>query len=90
MASLWEMCIKSSLNKLQINIAFEDLYDELIENGLEILPISFRHLVKQHDLEFHHRDPFDRLLISQALCEEMAIISKEGVFDKYHVNRIWE
>ena len=90
MASLWEMSIKISLNKLKCSIPFEDLYDLIIENGFEILPISFNHLVKQNQLEYYHRDPFDRLIISQALFEDMLLISKETIFDQYDVKRIWD
>jgi PIN domain nuclease of toxin-antitoxin system len=61
MVSLWEMSIKISLNKLQIKIPFENLYNVIVENGFVVLPISFNHLVAQNKLEFHHRDPFDRL-----------------------------
>ena len=90
MASLWEMSIKISLKKLKSKVPFEDLYDLIIENGFEVLPISFDHLVKQNNLEHHHRDPFDRLIISQALCEGMTLISKEKIFDKYSVKRFWQ
>jgi len=89
MASLWEMSIKISLNKLQIKIPFENLYDVIIDNGFMILPISFNHLVTQNNLDFYHRDPFDRLLISQSLSEDMPLISKEEVFDNYSIKRIW-
>ena len=90
MASLWEMSIKISLKKLKSKVPFEDLYDLIIENGFEVLPISFDHLVKQNNLEHHHKDPFDRLIISQALCEGMTLISKEKIFDKYSVKRFWQ
>ena len=89
MASLWEMSIKIGLNKLQLKIPFENLYDVIIENGFIILPISFNHLVIQNKLDYYHRDPFDRLLISQSISENMPLVSKEEVFDKYSIKRIW-
>ena len=57
--------------------------DDVTENGLHLLPISFSHTSRQNKLPLHHRDPFDRILISQALEEEMHLITKDSVFDLY-------
>ena len=65
----------------------------ITENDMEILPINFAHTVIQNKLPFHHRDPFDRIIASQAIAENMDIISKDAIFDIYladkPVNRIW-
>ncbi len=87
MASLWEMSIKISLNKLQIKIPFENLYEVIIENGFVVLPISFSHIVIQNKLDYHHREPFDRLLISQSISEEMPFIATHSWRTQSFVHR---
>lgn len=89
-ASLWEIAIKVSLGKL----ALPDAYDKFIPhqvtlNDIEILPIRIEYLAVVTTLPFHHRDPFDRLLIAQAMVEQVSIISVDTVFDSYSVNRTW-
>jgi PIN domain nuclease of toxin-antitoxin system len=74
MASIWEMAIKTRLGKLRINYPFREVFNQIEENGFEILSIIFDHTLLVSQLEFHHRDPFDRLLIAQALSENMTII----------------
>ncbi len=58
-------------------------------NNIEILPINLQHLIVLTKLPLHHRDPFDRLLIAQAIAEEVPIISIDKKFDLYEVNRQW-
>ena len=92
-ASLWEISIKTSLGKLEVAGSYELVLDDITKNGIEILPINFAHTVKQNQLPFHHRDPFDRMIISQALVENMDLISRDDIFDAYMlnepINRIW-
>jgi PIN domain nuclease of toxin-antitoxin system len=89
-ASLWEMAIKVSLEKLSLSESFETLIPEQIsQNGIEILNISTAHAAKIIQLPFHHRDPFDRLLIAQTLVEDMSLISIDEIFDAYEIKRIW-
>jgi PIN domain nuclease of toxin-antitoxin system len=88
-ASLWEIGIKVKLGKLEILQPFENIINDVTKNGINILPINFNHLVENMSLELHHRDPFDRLIISQSKAENMFIISKDEIFDKYINNRIW-
>ena len=83
------MAIKISLNKLKIKIAFDKLLSEIENHGFDLLPISFEHTFKIVDLEFHHRDPFDRLLIAQSFVEEFVFLSSDVIFDKYGIERIW-
>jgi len=82
-ASLWEISIKNALGKLRILKGYETVIDDVIANSIEILPINFAHTVAQNKLPFHHRDPFDRIIASQAIIEEIAIISKDSIFDSY-------
>ena len=65
----------------------------LKKNGIQILPITFLHTVRQHQLVFHHRDPFDRIIVAQAIEEDMDLISRDHIFDEYLLgqsqSRIW-
>ena len=90
LASIWEMSIKCSLGKLSIQPSLERfVLDELQDNSIEQLPITFSHIIKVQSLPFHHRDPFDRLLIAQALIENLPILSTDAIFDQYGLKRIW-
>jgi PIN domain nuclease of toxin-antitoxin system len=89
-ASLWEIVIKLRLGKLVLPKSFSEIFPAQLElNGFELLQISLAHLNRQLSLEMHHRDPFDRLLLSQALSEEMALVSCDPEFKKYSVETIW-
>lgn len=89
-ASIWEMAIKTSLGKLTLAQPFEQLIPVQIEiNGLEILPVEAHHATRVAKLPFHHRDPFDRLIIAQALVEDLPILSVDPAFEAYSVRRIW-
>jgi PIN domain nuclease of toxin-antitoxin system len=89
-ASLWEIAIKVSLKKLELASDFLSLNDLITSNNLEILPISFNHLLTLSSLPFYHRDPFDRLIISQAKFENLTIISKDKYFALYPVKTLWD
>ena len=90
LASVWEMSIKASLGKLVIQGSIENfVITQMQENGINQLPIHFRHVTRVEELPFHHRDSFDRLLISQVLEEKLAILSSDRSFDAYDVNRLW-
>ncbi len=83
MASLWEMSIKSSLNKLDLGGPYEDVLRDVAANNVTLLPITFAHTVEQHRLPFHHRDPFDRLIAAQAISENLDLVSSDVIFDAY-------
>lgn len=83
--SIWEMAIKVSLGKLKINFPFSEIFHQIEENGFELLMVQFSHTEILSCLEFHHRDPFDRMLIAQAISEGMVIISNDEMFRKYGV-----
>lgn len=89
-ASIWEMAIKLSLGKLELNLPFEKIAYILSDNQIGVLPITLNHINKLLNLNFHHRDPFDRIIISQALSEKLTILSKDEEFKKYKVKIEWE
>jgi PIN domain nuclease of toxin-antitoxin system len=89
-ASLWEISIKVGTGKLDLPKHFDVFIPEQLElNEIELLPIELKHLTPLTSLPLHHRDPFDRLLISQSLVEELTILSADKIFDRYAVNRSW-
>ena len=88
-ASLWEIAIKSSLGKLNLKFPFENLTSYLAANDIEILPVTFDHIKELKNLDFHHRDPFDRLIISQAIKENLTIRSRDSNFFRYPVKIVW-
>jgi len=89
-ASLWEMAIKVSLGKLTLASSFDDLIPrQLGLNGIELLNIKVDHTSVVATLPFHHRDPFDRLLIAQAIVEKMPMVSIDAAFDAYPIQRLW-
>lgn len=89
-ASLWEMAIKLSLGRLHMGRPFEDLIPEQMRlNGIQLLGIELEHVAPVTTLPFHHRDPFDRLLVAQAMVEQMPIVSADPAFDAYPIGRLW-
>ncbi len=89
-ASLWEMAIKVSLGKLTLSAPFADLIPEQLNlNGIGLLNIRIDHVSLLATLPFHHRDPFDRLLIAQAITEKMPVVSIDAAFDAYGITRLW-
>jgi len=91
--SRWEISIKTALGKLEVFADYELIIDDVIGNDIEILPINFAHTVIQNKLPFHHRDPFDRIIASQAIVENIDLISIDEILDSYFnnqiVKRIW-
>ena len=90
-ASVWELAIKVSLGKITLA---ERSFDELLTQGLDdtmsiLLPIDLRHISRLTRLPFHHRDPFDRLLVAQALAEGVPLIHADATLDSYGVQRVW-
>lgn len=81
-ASLWELHIKASLNKLSLP---DNLFDVLDENMISIIPVKREHLAELMNLPHHHRDPFDRLLIAQSVAENFPILSYDSIFQNYPV-----
>ncbi len=89
-ASYWEIAIKVGVGKLVLAEPFPVyLPREIKANSLTILPITLDHAAVVATLPHHHRDPFDRLLIVQAMAEGMPILSADRAFDAYPITRLW-
>jgi PIN domain nuclease of toxin-antitoxin system len=89
-ASGWEIAIKASLGALKVEGALDRFVPEqLAANSFRPLPIELKHCARAADLPFHHRDPFDRLLVAQALEDDLAVVTADPVFAKYGVKRVW-
>jgi PIN domain nuclease of toxin-antitoxin system len=89
-ASLWEIAIKLSLGKLELGTSLDRFLAEEVEGReLDLLAIKNTHLIRVAGLPFHHRDPFDRLLIAQALVEGLPIATANPRFAAYGVRTIW-
>ena len=89
-AGAWEIAIKASLGKLSLNTPFSQLIPgQLHANAIELLPIHPAHMAALVSLPFHHRDPFDRMLVAQATVEGAALVSADPALDAYGVRRIW-
>lgn len=88
--SCWEMAIKSSLGKLRLSKPVERFVSDLItENGFRLLTINLCHAAKVETLPFHHRDPFDRLLIAQAITERLTLVSADSMLSSYDIQLLW-
>lgn len=82
-ASIWEAALKAALGKLGMP---EALADAVIHEGFEALPITFAHAERAGALPGHHRDPFDRMLVAQALAEGLTVVTHDAAFEPYGVN----
>jgi len=88
-ASIWEMQIKIQLGKLKIELPLADIIEQQEGNGVETLPVHVSHVLELSNLPFHHKDPFDRLLIAQARIEEAVIMTADPVVAQYAVKVVW-
>lgn len=90
MASLWELSIKISVGKLNtLGSSIEYFRQECEEQGIDIIPVRFEHILRTESLPLHHRDPFDRLLIAQAIEEDLVILTDDAHFRRYNVKTVW-
>jgi len=89
-ATCWELAIKISIGKYALHEPYETFIDRAIrQNGFLILPIEPRHTAALINLPFHHRDPFDRLMVAQAMVESLILVSADAVLDAYPIQRLW-
>ncbi len=89
--SLWEITIKHSLGRLPLALPLEEfIATHVPEDKVTLLPISVPHLLTFANLPWHHRDPFDRILVAQAISENIPIISVDNALDAYPVQRLWD
>ncbi|MFN2458728.1 MAG: type II toxin-antitoxin system VapC family toxin [Chitinophagaceae bacterium] len=89
-ASIWEIAIKSSLNRIDLHGDFNRIAQFINANDIELLPLTFEHIQKLLSLDFHHRDPFDRIIIAQAFSEKLTIATNDNIFHKYGVDIVWK
>ncbi|HEX8273093.1 MAG TPA: type II toxin-antitoxin system VapC family toxin [Longimicrobiaceae bacterium] len=86
----WEIVIKIRTGKLALGRPFADLWWESVnENNLEVLDMTIEHVLALDPLPLHHRDPFDRLLVAQAIAEHLQLVSADSALDPYPIQRIW-
>ncbi|HEX6038519.1 type II toxin-antitoxin system VapC family toxin [Longimicrobium sp.] len=89
-ASIWEIAIKVGLGRLPLPAPIHTfLPRQIAANDLRLLPIAMRHALSVATLPLHHRDPFDRMLVAQALTEDVPILSADAELDRYGVQRLW-
>jgi PIN domain nuclease of toxin-antitoxin system len=89
-ATIWELSIKVGLGKLALSLPYRTWIERAIADlGLTILPIAVEYADAQIQLPNHHRDPFDRMLVAQAIVERIPVLSSDAVFDLYGLTRIW-
>lgn len=89
-ASAWEIAIKHRIGKLpDAHVIAHDIASAVAAEGFAELAISVRHAERAGKLPGHHRDPFDRMLISQAISEDLTLVSNKRLFDSYGVRRLW-
>jgi len=88
-ASLWEFAVKYSTEKLRFDGGLSHLWEMITKNGFTILPITQSYLTGIIHLPFHHRDPFDRLLVATAQAEDMTLVTADSSMKLYDVKRVW-
>lgn len=89
-ASCWEIAITTSLKKLTLGEPSASyISTALARTGFELLPITLEHATGVESLPMHHKDPFDRLLVSQAITEGISVVSADAAFDAYSITRLW-
>lgn len=88
-ATYWEIAIKNSIGRLDLNTNLKSIFQVIEDTGFMTLPITTSHILKNAELEFHHQDPFDRIIIAQSISEKLKIVSKDNQFKNYMVSLVW-
>ena len=86
--SLWEMAIKVNLGKLKLQRPFQTIKTDLLSHDFRILPLTFEDTIQYTTLAFHHRDPFDRMLVAQAEQEGLTLVSRDVEIQRYQVSHL--
>ena len=89
--TIWELTIKTGLGKLSLSLPYRQWVERaLTDLDITVSPITLEFTDTQRALPFHHRDPFDRLLVAQCLVENIPLVSADTVFDQYGITRLWD
>jgi len=88
-ASLWEIAIKINVGKLELSAPFSTIEPTLVNLGIAQLPMTIKDLEIYLSLPLHHRDPFDRILLAQAINHSLSIVSQDTQMDAYPIQRLW-
>lgn len=88
-ASVWEVAIKSSQGNLTLPAPVPDYIAGSLQDGVQILSVDWQHAAAVERLPFHHKDPFDRLLVAQAQTEGLAVVTHDAIFREYGVRVVW-
>ncbi len=90
LVSIWEISMKVQVGKLKaVDSSVAYIRDEAQEYGMEILPIRYEHILAAERLPLHHSEPFDRLIIGQAVVESLPVLTHDRMFPDYPVKLIW-
>ena len=87
LVSAWEIAIKAALGKLEFDV--RSLERTLAATGIQLLDVNLQHVARVAELPQHHGDPFDRMLVAQAMCESMTLVSRDRELAKYGVKLLW-
>ena len=87
-ATFWEIGIKLSIGKLNLDMPIRELYESAAAEAT-ILPITLNHIQRIAELPFQHRDPLDQMLVAQAVENELVLVSRDSAFDAYGVAGVW-
>ncbi len=90
LASHWEIAIKTSIGKLRPTQSLKIFFERIHKENMDLMPINENHILTVSALPLHHRNPFDRIIIAQAITEKLELISNDKAFDAYPVKRIWK
>ncbi len=89
-ASYWELAIKISLAKYALAEPYEEFVQHaVIDNGFTVVPVESRHTAMLVSLPYHHKDPFDRLIVAQAVVENLQVVSADAILGNYPIHRVW-
>jgi PIN domain nuclease of toxin-antitoxin system len=87
--NFWEIAVKQSIGKLDCYESVDTIYRKINDAGVQIIELKMEHLIPLTALPFHHRDPFDRLLVATCKVENFIFVSQDSVFKEYQVEVIW-
>ncbi|SOD99575.1 type II toxin-antitoxin system VapC family toxin [Spirosoma fluviale] len=89
-ASFWELAIKLSIGgKIELSVSLDQLNELVRRNNISVLPVLVAHTVIVRSLPFYHKDPFDRIIIAQAMSDDMTVLSRDGHFSSYPIQVVW-